>query len=370
MAVDRPRSGWTRRALLSGLLFSPSGLTQVIRRGDRYPTFPSTWRRYADPATEFVVLRLTDPDHASVLPSQPERAIARRGNFLLFASDRAGAWQIFRLDLKNGETRQLTGGENIDRRHFSLGADERTVYFADGNIIKAAGARERELYRAPEGWSRAAFAVSPDGLTLAAVLHREGSYRLVARQTGATRTLLETASPIDELQFRPGRAGLLFRSGSAWSLSALDGRAPRALPLEGKPGQALWTPDGRTLCYLSEPEEAGKLIALREFTPEGNTDRLIGPTSQFASFGMNSDATVFAGATRGKAQPYVLLLLRITRRELPLCEHKDSDAASVRPFFTPDSQRVIFQSDRFGKPVLLAIPVERLVERTESATSG
>ena len=38
---------------------------------------------------------------------------------------------------------------------------------------------------------------------------------------------------------------------------------------------------------------------------------------------------------------------------------------TVAPVFSPDSQRLYFQSDRDGKPAVYCIHVERLVEKTE-----
>ncbi|MBV9746550.1 MAG: PD40 domain-containing protein, partial [Acidobacteriia bacterium] len=37
----------------------------------------------------------------------------------------------------------------------------------------------------------------------------------------------------------------------------------------------------------------------------------------------------------------------------------------VSPMFSPDAQRIYFQSDRHGKQALYALHVERLVERIE-----
>jgi oligogalacturonide lyase len=62
----------------------------------------------------------------------------------------------------------------------------------------------------------------------------------------------------------------------------------------------------------------------------------------------------------------VLLLLRATSRELTLCEHRASDPASVAPVFSPDSQRIYFQSDRHGKPAIYRMRVDTLVEKTET----
>jgi oligogalacturonide lyase len=75
---------------------------------------------------------------------------------------------------------------------------------------------------------------------------------------------------------------------------------------------------------------------------------------------------VFVGSSRSKAQPNVVLLLRSAKREMTICEHHASDAASVGPVFAPDSRRVYFESDREGKPALYSVNVELLVEPTQS----
>ena len=61
----------------------------------------------------------------------------------------------------------------------------------------------------------------------------------------------------------------------------------------------------------------------------------------------------------------MLLLLRTTRREFSLCEHKATKPELVSPIFSPDSQRIYFQSDRHGKPALYQVRVNRFVEETE-----
>ena len=67
----------------------------------------------------------------------------------------------------------------------------------------------------------------------------------------------------------------------------------------------------------------------------------------------------------GTTSPTILILLRVTRRELTLCEHRAGDPSSVAPIFSPDSQTIFFQSDRHGKPAIYEIHVEKLVEATE-----
>jgi oligogalacturonide lyase len=38
----------------------------------------------------------------------------------------------------------------------------------------------------------------------------------------------------------------------------------------------------------------------------------------------------------------------------------------VQPMFSPDSQKVFFQSSKHGKPAIFMMAVDKLVEKTES----
>jgi oligogalacturonide lyase len=106
------------------------------------------------------------------------------------------------------------------------------------------------------------------------------------------------------------------------------------------------------------------LTEIHEANPETGAEQRLDPTSQFASFSPNADASVFVGASSSHAQPTVILLLRALQRELTLCEHRATHPAGVSPVFSPDSRRVYFQSDHGGKSALYSINVEQLVEPT------
>jgi oligogalacturonide lyase len=54
------------------------------------------------------------------------------------------------------------------------------------------------------------------------------------------------------------------------------------------------------------------------------------------------------------------------KRELTLCEHRASDPQQVTTLFSPNSQRIFFQSDRDGKMAIYSMAVDRLVEETET----
>ena len=362
--------GVTRRAFLAAL--ASSTLHAELEKGK---SFPSEWKRYQDPATEFDVYRLTDPAFSSYLPAHYNRALSRRHGILLFSSDRGGSNQAFRMDLKTGERRQLTQAQELDRESLTLLPDDHGFCFFDGPSLRQANLttfRDREVYRIPEGWTRGAGA-SMTGDGMSAIFFETGArgarLRLVGMAKSAAATVVETPFTGAHPVARPRRAQVLYRQGDeALWLVNFDGRQNRKLKTapDGTIGTAFWAPNGRTIQYLHIPADKTKLVAIREHTPDENADKQVATTSQFASFGCNGDASVFVGASRNRNSPHILILLRVARRELTLCEHRSSDPFAVGPIFSPDSQRIYFQSDRDGKPAIYRVQVERFVEETET----
>ena len=364
-----PARRFTRRSLLAAGLALP--LTGESRKGAE---LPAESRRYADPSTEYDVFRLTDPEHTSTLPAYYNRAITRNSGTLLFCSDRTGTPQAFRMDLKTAQMRQLTDAEGLDSSSLTLTPDNRSFcYFAGRTlwISNLTSLRERKLYEVPEGWERCpGMSVGPDG-THAVFAERQGDgsrLRVASLTQGAASTVVQAPFAISDPIFRPMRAQILYRNGDEglWLVNS-DGQQNRQLKLApGRVGPANWANDGRTLLYLNVPDDASQLNSIHEQTPDGNTDKLVAKTSQFVHFGFNRDSSVFVGASRNTASPTILLLLRLTRRELTICEHKTSHPADAAPRFSPDSQRVYFQSDRHGKPAIYDVHVDRLVEKTDA----
>jgi oligogalacturonide lyase len=272
----------------------------------------------------------------------------------------------------------LTDVAALDPFSLSLSPDEKAFYFFDGPALNATSLpnlQTKIVYTLPEGSTRMGMTVAADGSVLFAE-GKPGDWRIVriasAHSTPGTGTAIVRAdTEIDLLLARPRRPQILYRTGGAlWlanydSSGKNDGSAKQPIRFEpGQIGEVLWTPSGRTLIYLYIPDDAKQLIALRENSPEENSDKQIARTSQFATVSPNGDSSVFTGASRSKASAYVLILLRVTRRELTLCEHHASDPAMVSPVFSPDSQSVFFVSDRHGKSAIYRVHVEKFVEAT------
>ena len=342
------------------------------QNGGKGRILPSAFKRYADPATENAVTRLTDPAHSSILGSGTH-SVSRHG-FLVCASDVSGRYEAYRIDLKSGQQKQLTDAADLDPHSLTLMQDDRGIVYMDGSslmTVNLASLRAREVYKVPQGFEHGrGIGVADDGMFAAMVEKKESHYRLqlINMAKGTAETLAEGEEEIGELIPRPKRASVLYRRGGGLWLANYDGKQNYRLRVaEGGIGPALWNPDGRTVYYLSYPEDAHKLHALRQFVPDSNDDLAVANTSQFVAIGRNADASVFVGASGSKASPYVLLLVRAVKRELTLCEHRASDPAMVAPVFAPNSQHVYFGSDRHGKPAIYSIAVENLVEETETA---
>jgi oligogalacturonide lyase len=336
-------------------------------------TFEAEVYRYLDEATEFQVYRLTDPSYSSTLPGPSSSAISRNSGALLYCSDRSGSRQAFRLDLKSGDQQQLTDRNDLDGRSLTLLPDGRSFCFFAGRILyfsSLGNLRERPIYAVPEGWE-------PEGelhangaqLFFAEWRSKQGSVesrlRTATLPQGAARTVLEAPFRIASPLSRPRHTQILYRqAGKGLWLAGTSGDQSGELKLAaGAIGPAYWSADGKTLLYLNFPENPKELNNIREYAPEARTDKLVARTSQYAAFSPNRDGSVFVGASRNKASPAVLIMLRITHRELTLCEHRSSHPEQVSPLFAPDSQRIYFESDRHGKSAIYALHVERLVER-------
>jgi oligogalacturonide lyase len=366
--MGTPESGITRRSLVLSALAA----VRLCAEGRKGENFPSDAQRYPDPLTELEVYRLTKPDYSSFLTAWYNRGISHNSGWMLCGCDRTGSMQAFRLDLKSGEMKQVTQAEGLDQATLTLLPDNRSFCYLAGRglyISLVSNLKERELYQVPEGWEfSGGMSVGPDG-THATLVERRGEtsrLRMITLVQGVDRTVIESPFPMSAPIPRPMRAQILYRQGgdALWMVNA-DGTQNRKLKLApGGIGTPNWSSDGKTILYLNFPEDRTQLNNLREFTPDTGVDKLIGKTSQFASFGANRDASVFVGASRNTS-PDVLLLVRTAHSERTMCEHKASNAEAVAPLFSPDSQRIYFQSDRHGKPAIYGMHVEKLVEKTE-----
>ncbi|MGH9620827.1 MAG: TolB family protein [Bryobacteraceae bacterium] len=345
-------AGITRRALLALL-------PGVLAARKRRPRMHGAFVAFVDPATEAWVLRLTALSSASVLPAPQNRFISSRRRFLLFSSDRSGAMAPFRLDLHSGRLHRLAETRHLAIRSLYLDPKERWAYFVDSGVLKKADVRGHKTHTVAEGVS--AFGMSDSG-SVFIVAKQKRLFHLNSRQPIAEDAAF---GPL----VSPDGTGCLFgrearKSREFWYVPLAPLGKPKLLA-SGRIWNPFWSPRGKSLMFLRDVETKRAVLSeIHEVNPETGAERKLDPTSEYAAFAPNADASVFIGASRSMVQPNIILLLRSMAREMTLCEHGARHPACVSPVFSADSRWIFFQSDREGKSALYAMDVEKFVSPT------
>lgn len=351
-------------AILPGSLYWAKAQS-VSKKPKPLPIPPgSEFVRLLDPVTETPIVRLTSLASNSFLPASVNRFVSTKDRFLVFSSDRTGQTAPFQLNLRTGAINQLGTNEHVRPQSLCLDAGSRALNLLDGSTLKEVGLGGKRTRVLAEDVTAFSLGSSPSADLLVV---KQGNLLLLGN-----RTLTLAEGVADWCAVSPkGEACIFSRKVSGgeeqeiWHVP-FEGGSRKAIRLVGgRISNAYWSADGRSVLFLREFSSNGVIRSeIREVYPETCAEQLVTPTSQFAAFAPNADGSVFVGASRSKAQPTVVLLLRASRRELTLCEHGAKNASTVAPVFSPDSRRVYFQSDREGRSAIYSVNVESLVEPT------
>jgi oligogalacturonide lyase len=313
--------------------------------------------RYIDPVTENTLVRLTSLASANRLSAPQNAFISTRERYLVFSSDRSGAFCPHLVDLRTGAIRQLAQTTALDPQSLMLDRGQRAIFFIDGGKLKQVQIANRRVTTITEGMT--AFGGRSEAEL---VVVRGGNLETLGGET----FISEVSGPC--LVSPDGTACLVQKAAADCALWVVPIR-PRGEPkllVSGPLRFPFWSPDSRSVLFLRDVPGNGVMLSeIHRAALDGSPEEIVARTSQFASFSPNGDASVFVGASRSKAQPTVNLLLRSAKREMTLCEHRASKPQAVTPVFAPDSRRVYFESDKEGKSAVYSINVELLVEPTE-----
>lgn len=256
------------------------------------------------------------------------------GRYLAFQSSRTGNGDLYVLDLQDGTLRRLTYDDAADEIN-SWSPDSKWVYFSssDRDISSM-----RDVFRIPVGGgtpmlvsdnryiSEFLAAPAPDGKTVA----------LVARGFGLQQWWRKGHSHLDESEL--------------WLLNTADHRYKQIAPEGAKQLWPMWSPDGKTLYYMSDRNGTqnlwvqplgGTAKPLTKFT----AGRVLWPTisGDGRTITFERDFKVWTCNTAtGEARP-----LAITRRGVPASpatEHPKLTSGFTNLAVSPDGKKVAFTS--------------------------
>lgn len=353
-------SGISRRAFL---VASPLGITAQIKLAPKKakPPLPvvGEFARITDPITENVIVRLTALTSSSVLPCERNHFVSARERTLIFSSDRSGRFAPYQIDLRTGNIRRLADPEKLNPKSLCLDRSEKSIHFLDGSSLIEVNLSHGAVHTVGEGYST--FRSSLDG-TLFVI----SSGELRRYNKAAFMTLADSAL---DLWPQPNSNGCLFSRAAAtdereFCYVSSDGAGKPSMVASGHVREPVWDVDGESILFLRDTiTPSGSILTeIHGRSIHGGNEYLVSPTSQFANFSPNSDASVFVGASRSRAQPTIILMLRTPRREMTLCEHRASHPGEVTPVFSPDNRRIYFESDHEGHSAIYSVNVELLVD--------
>jgi len=125
---------------------------------------------YKDKATGVTVARLSDCKGDTIHPYFTQNLMSDDGDIILLVSNRTGWWQLYRLNIPDGELIQLTEDADINPHAPCLDGKHMKAYYWDGSFLKSVDLENYEselLYSVPEGFKPSILSISPDGRYIA-----------------------------------------------------------------------------------------------------------------------------------------------------------------------------------------------------------
>lgn len=372
------------------------------------------YSRFRDSKTGVEVFRLTDGRGNTIHPYFTQNLMTPDGNTILLTSDRTGQWQLYALDIGEGELTQLTGDAWISPHAPCLDGVNRIAYYWSSNMLKSVNIDTFEtevIYSAPEGFRPGILSITPDGRYLAfayvenlpvSTLRGRIYSDMLERMYQRPRSVVmridlprrealavwgEAAwishvniSPVDPniiLFCHEGRWHLVQRmwivradTHEIWPLVVQKKYLERA-------GHEFFASDGRVVAQYARRDSPSSKEWIHYdifVNPDGSAlKKYRYPARGPGHIKTNSKCTHAVG-DRGfiskdfaEGGAYISLIKYedgVARLKL-LCRHNTSwlsQRSHPHPIFTPDDANVIFTSDMEGTCNVYMVPVEKIME--------
>ena len=370
-----------------------------------------------DPDTGVRITRLSPPDVACPRNYFYQKCFTQDGSQLMFGGEFEGTFNLWLLDLASGIARQLTDGTGNNYHGAFITPDDSAIYYTKNcdefRRLDIATLEETIAYRVPEGWKGSGTWVSNSactkiaGIEIIATDLATGAtgwerfrkqFDIKPRQrlisidlaSGEAHTVFEENRYTGHPMYRPFDDSIMgfchegphdLVDARMWFINE-DGTNLRKVK-EHAPHEScmheFWVPDGSKLMYVSYTKgDQDRYIGSADPVTLANENIMAMPPC--AHLMSNHDGSLLVGDGAGQlgdvsdkeghafeADPYIHLFDMQTRTHRKICRHDSSwseykgntQATHPHPSFTPDEKRVLFSSDRDGKPAwyLADLPV-------------
>ena len=378
-------------------------------------TYKNSIYKFKDIDTGREVWRLTSPEYLSTHPYFYFNCISRDNTFAVFGSDISGSRQLFKIDLSSGEMLQLTDRPGLLLIQVCLSLDDKTLVYASSDSVSCLNMETLEeniVYRpGDEWWTNKTFGVTPDCSHVAQVqLFRSD---LVSRENGPVNMSAQWEKkprcrivsidvnagssnivydeklwvahpqhrPVykDKIMFCHEGPGHLIDS-RIWLMDA-DGSniiCPREHQGNESFTHEYWFADGSALGYVARilDKESRKAIetTIRKIDMDSMKETVVMPCTYYNHCVSNIKNTMIVGDGSNPEKPYIFISDLRSGKELELCRHDTKWAsyfdpgineyinqdAHPHPQFSQDGKKVIFNSDKEGKPCVYLTDISDL----------
>ncbi len=371
--------------------------------------------RYNDPDTGREVLRLTSPECLSTHPYFYFNCISRDNRFVVFGSDLSGSRRLHKVDVETGDITQLTQREKMVVYQACLSLDDQTLVYATASQVVRLDLEtleEEVVYTlGPEWWANKTFGVTPDCTYVAQVqMHRDDliprdryqgnmaeQWRVKPRCRLVIIDLLNKSSQVvfdqklwvahpqvrpiykDKLMFCHEGPGNLIDS-RIW-LMDMDGSnilCPRPHKQRESFTHEYWYADGSALGYVANlRDENNKTVetSIRKISMDTMEETVVMPCSFYSHCVSNRDNTMIVGDGRDPQRPYIFISDLRSGKEIPVCRHDSNwgiyhdpgigeninQDAHPHPQFSQDGTKIVFNSDKEGKPCVYMTDISDLI---------
>ncbi len=350
-----------------------------MARGDVFRMRPVAYR---DERTGRRVWRLTSWDDANCVAAYFYfQSLSRDERYLVFASDRSGSFELYRLEIGSGETMQLTHDPRCDIVRFNVHPEGKEVFYTVRKGVYAVDLEsgEERVVAEIEGrpWDRVygGPSISGDGRIIVCLYRRGGRYGIAMAEAEGSRfeSVYECNKRLSHVQVNPGNSSIISfvplpdrqndpglpptERARAWRLDVDTGAAEPFLvaPPGFRATHEYWGPSGDRLYFHLKTVPSWTPASIAFITLDGNEIRTLFSSNKKRLGHSCVDAeekVVVTDVQEPRINELIAVYLENGASETlcwPNSSVRDQVTGHVHPSFSPSGRKVVYTSDATGK---------------------